>query len=73
MRALRKLGTPREKLLGLYDPNGLDRIEALEAAETAQRAAKAKVIDAVIVEIEPIEAAPASAGEPDPEMLGEDL
>jgi hypothetical protein len=31
LRALRQIGTSREKLLELYGPNGLDRIEALEA------------------------------------------
>jgi len=43
--ALRKLGTSREKLLELYGPNGLDRLEALEAVENAQRAAQAKLIE----------------------------
>jgi len=70
LKALRKLGTPREKLLEIYGPNGLDRIEALEAAELAQRAAKAKVIDAVAVEVE---LPPPPQDEPDPEMLGDDL
>ena len=45
LKALRQLGTPREKLLELYGGNGLDRLEMLEAAETAQRAAQAKVIE----------------------------
>ena len=45
LRALRELGTPREKLVELYGPNGLDRIEALEAVENAQRAAAAEVIN----------------------------
>jgi hypothetical protein len=45
LKALRKLGTARDKLLELYGPNGLDRLEMLEAAETAQRAAAAKVIE----------------------------
>jgi len=70
LKALRKLGTPCEKLLEIYGPNGLDRIEALEAAELAQRAAKAKVIDAVAVEVELL---PTPQDEPDPEMLGDDL
>jgi hypothetical protein len=43
--ALRRLGTSREKLLEIYGPNGLDRIEALEAIENARRAATAKVIE----------------------------
>jgi len=37
LRALRQLGTPREKLLTLFGHNGLDRIEALEAADTSRR------------------------------------
>jgi phage terminase small subunit len=38
LRAIRALGTPRDKLLELYGANGLARIERLEAkrAETAQ-------------------------------------
>jgi phage terminase small subunit len=51
LKALRKLGTAREKLLELYGPNGLDRLEMLEAAETAQRAAAAKVIDGHATEV----------------------
>jgi hypothetical protein len=47
LKALRKLGTAREKLLELYGPNGLDRLETLEAAEIAQRAAAARVIEHV--------------------------
>ena len=34
LRALRVLGTTREKLLELFGPNGLARIEAQEAADT---------------------------------------
>jgi hypothetical protein len=45
LKALRQLGAPREKLLEMFGPNGLDRIEALEAVELAQRAASAKVIE----------------------------
>ena len=52
LKALRKLGTPREKLLELYGPNGLDRLEILEVAETAQRAAQAKVIEGKVIEHE---------------------
>ena len=51
LKALRKLGTARDKLLELYGPNGLDRLEVLEAAETAQRAAAAKVIDVQATEV----------------------
>ena len=50
LRALRKLGTPREKLLELYGSNGLDRIETLEAADTAQRASQAKLIEGRVIE-----------------------
>ena len=45
LKALRQLGTTREKLVELYGANGLDRLEGMEAVETAQRAAAAKVID----------------------------
>jgi hypothetical protein len=45
LRALRHLGTSREKLLTLFGHNGLDRIEALEAADTSRRADSAKVVD----------------------------
>jgi phage terminase small subunit len=50
LKALRQLGATRDKLLELFGPNGLDRIEALEAAEIAQRAAAAKVIDGEAIE-----------------------
>ena len=53
LKALRKLGTLREKLLELYGPNGLDRLETLESAETAQRMAAAKVIDGQATEVSP--------------------
>jgi len=49
LRALRLLGTSREKLLELFGGNGLARLEALEAADTAQRAQNAKVIDGEVV------------------------
>jgi hypothetical protein len=52
LRALRHLGTPREKLLALFGHNGLDRIEALEAADTSRRADSAKVIEGKVVEME---------------------
>jgi hypothetical protein len=45
LKALRQLGATRDKLLELFGPNGLDRLEALEAVENAQRAASAKVIE----------------------------
>jgi hypothetical protein len=51
LKALKQLGATREKLLELFGPNGLDRIEALEAAEIAQRAAAAKVIDGQAIEV----------------------
>jgi hypothetical protein len=52
LRALRHLGTPREKLLTLFGHNGLDRIEALEAAETSRRADSAKVVEGKVIEME---------------------
>jgi hypothetical protein len=55
LRALRQLGTPREKLLTLFGHNGLDRIEALEAADTSRRADSAKVIEGKVVEMEAAE------------------
>jgi hypothetical protein len=51
LRALRQLGTPREKLIELFGHNGLERIEALEAADAARRARDAKVIDGEAVEL----------------------
>jgi hypothetical protein len=42
LKALRQLGTSREKLVEPYGANGLDRLEALEAVEKAQRSAAAK-------------------------------
>lgn len=53
LRALRQLGTTREKLLELYGGNGLSRLERLEAADAAQRANNAKIIEGEAVEIEP--------------------
>jgi hypothetical protein len=52
LRALRHLGTSREKLLALFGFNGLDRIEALEAADTSRRADSARVIEGKVVEME---------------------
>jgi hypothetical protein len=51
VRALRALGTSREKLLELYGPNGLDRVERLEAADKVRRADAAKVIEAEYKEV----------------------
>jgi hypothetical protein len=51
LRALRHLGTSREKLLTLFGANGLDRIEALETADTSRRADSARVIEGKIVEM----------------------
>jgi hypothetical protein len=45
MRAARKLGATREKLVELYGANGLDRLEALEAIDNARRADAAKIIE----------------------------
>jgi hypothetical protein len=47
LQAVRKLGASREKLLELFGPNGLDRLEAMEA----RRAAAAKVIDGDAIEV----------------------
>jgi hypothetical protein len=44
LRALRTLGTPRSKLLELFGPNGLER---LEAQELVHRSDQAKVIEAI--------------------------
>jgi hypothetical protein len=49
LRALRTLGTARDKLIELFGSNGLDRIERLEAADTARRANEAKVINGELV------------------------
>jgi hypothetical protein len=50
LRALRALGTPREKLLELFGVNGLARIEALEATDKLRRANEAKVIEGEVIE-----------------------
>lgn len=52
LRALRALNTPREKLLELFGPNGLDRVERLEAADNARRADAAKIIDGESAEVQ---------------------
>jgi hypothetical protein len=44
LRALRSLGTPRTKLLELFGPNGLERVEALELV---RRSEQARVIESV--------------------------
>ncbi len=69
LQALRRLGTSRDKLLELYGPNGLDRLEALEARAAARRADAAKVIDVMPVLIE---ATTPADGEIDAEMLGDE-
>jgi phage terminase small subunit len=46
LRALRQLGTPREKLLELFGPNGLERVEALELV---RRSEQARVIEGEVV------------------------
>jgi hypothetical protein len=72
LKAARQLGATREKLLQLFGPNGLDRLEALEAAEHLKRSATAKVIKADEV----IQTAPDTTSlfenDPDPEMLGDE-
>jgi hypothetical protein len=49
LRALKKVGASRDKLLELYGPNGLDRIEELEAADAARRAVTAKVVEGEVI------------------------
>jgi hypothetical protein len=51
LRALRALNTPRETLLQLFGPNGLDRVERLEAADRVRRADAAKVIEGEFKEV----------------------
>ena len=50
LRALRQLGTARDKLLELFGGNGLLRLEALEAADAERRTASAKVIEGQAVD-----------------------
>jgi hypothetical protein len=50
LRALRALGTTREKLLELFGVNGLARIEALEAADKLRRSNEAKVIEGEVIQ-----------------------
>jgi hypothetical protein len=56
MRAARALGADRRKLIELFGPNGLDRLEILEAADNARRAEQAKLIDGEIIQNEGITA-----------------
>jgi hypothetical protein len=49
LRALRQLGTAREKLLELFGGNGLARLEQLEAADNERSASRAKVIEGEVV------------------------
>lgn len=48
LRALQQLGTAREKLLELFGPNGLDRLERRDAIDLARRADEAKIVDATV-------------------------
>jgi hypothetical protein len=50
LRALRQLGTGRDKLLELFGGNGLARLEQLEAADKERRATSAKVIEGGVME-----------------------
>jgi hypothetical protein len=52
LRALRQLGTAREKLVELFGGNGLARLEALEAADIERRASKAKVVEGEVVVVD---------------------
>jgi hypothetical protein len=52
LRALRKLGVSREKMIETFGGNGLARLEALEAADTLKRANEAKIIDGEAIEVE---------------------
>ena len=48
LRALRQLDTPREKLLTLFGPNGLDRIEPRNGRQRPTRE-RGKVIDGEVI------------------------
>jgi hypothetical protein len=50
LRALRELGTSREKMLQIFGGNRLPKLEAMEAADTERRAASAKVVEGEVVE-----------------------
>jgi hypothetical protein len=49
LRAVRALGTPREKLIELFGGNGLAQLEKLEAADIVKRADAAKVIEGEVI------------------------
>lgn len=52
LRALLALGTPKEKLLELFGPHGLERVQELANAtkeSAAKKAAKARVVEAEVV------------------------
>jgi hypothetical protein len=51
LRALRKLGTARDKLIELFGGNGLARLERLEVAETARRSSEARLIEGEVIEV----------------------
>lgn len=73
LKAARALGATREKLLELFGPNGLDRLEALEAVDIARRSTAAKVIEAQSIEADPPAPIIPTQDEPDPEMLGDEF
>ena len=50
LRALRELGTAKEKLIELFGGNGLARLEKLEAEDSERRAASAKLIEGLVVD-----------------------
>jgi hypothetical protein len=52
LRALRHLGTSREKLIELFGGNGLSRLERLETADIATRANEAKLINGDVIEVQ---------------------
>jgi hypothetical protein len=68
LRALRQLGTSREKLLELFGSNGLDRIERLEATDNLRRANEAKVIEGELVPEAPLD----EVAEAEPEVVLEE-
>jgi hypothetical protein len=74
LRALRQLGTSREKLIELFGSNGLDRIERLEAADKSRRANEAKVIDGeIVIEAEQVNASDEIAIEVTPDTSRDDF
>jgi hypothetical protein len=50
LRALRELGTSREKMLEIFGGNRLPKLEQLEAADTERRVAKAKVVEGQMID-----------------------